>query len=86
MTPTQNVNGVEDFQGVVRNVSRLLREGGIFLFSQEHPCVTCYSGVGDRWTRDENGKKLHVNIANADFQIAAILLHMCLSEPPFKSV
>ena len=55
---------VEDFSGVVKNVSRLLCEGGIFLFSQEHPLATCYSGNGDRWTRDENGKKLHVNIAD----------------------
>ncbi|MBR4490956.1 class I SAM-dependent methyltransferase [bacterium] len=55
---------VEDFQGVVRNVYKLLNEGGIFIFSQEHPFTTCYSGTGDRWTRDENGKKLHVNISN----------------------
>lgn len=55
---------VEDFPGVVKNVYRLLSDGGIFLFSQEHPLSTCYSGIGDRWTRDENGKKLHVNIAN----------------------
>lgn len=55
---------VEDFPGVVRNVRRLLCDGGIFLFSQEHPLATCYSGTGDRWTRDENGRKLHVNIAN----------------------
>ncbi len=55
---------VEDYAGVVRNVYRLLSDGGIFLFSQEHPFSTCYSGDMDRWTRDENGVKLHVNIAN----------------------
>lgn len=55
---------VEDFSGVVANVYRLLRDGGIFLFSQEHPLATCYSGKGDRWTRDENGKKLYANIAD----------------------
>jgi ubiquinone/menaquinone biosynthesis C-methylase UbiE len=55
---------VEDFSGVVKNVYRLLCDGGIFLFSQEHPLSTCYSGAGDRWTRDENGKKIHANIAN----------------------
>ncbi len=54
---------VEDFPGVVKNVYRLLSEGGIFLFSQEHPLATCYTGKGDRWTRDENGRKIHVNIA-----------------------
>ena len=55
---------VEDFPGVVKNVYRLLGDGGIFLFSQEHPLTTCYSGTGDRWTRDENGKKLHANVAH----------------------
>ena len=55
---------VEDFGGVVANVYRLLRDGGIFLFSQEHPLATCYSGKGDRWTRDESGKKLYANIAD----------------------
>lgn len=55
---------VEDFQGVVKNVYRLLCDGGVLLFSQEHPLTTCYSGTGDRWTRDENGKKLHANIAD----------------------
>ena len=55
---------VEDFSGVAGNVYRLLNDGGIFLFSQEHPLATCYSGSGDRWTRDENGRKIHVNIAD----------------------
>ena len=55
---------VDDFSGVVKSVYRLLSDGGIFLFSQEHPFSTCYSGIGDRWTRDENGKKLYANIAN----------------------
>lgn len=55
---------VEDFSGIVKNVYRLLCDGGIFLFSQEHPLTTCYSGTGDRWTRDENGKKIHANIAD----------------------
>ena len=55
---------VEDFSGVVKNVYRLLSDGGIFLFSQEHPLATCYEGTADRWTRDETGRKIHVNIAN----------------------
>lgn len=55
---------VEDFEGVVKNVYRLLSDGGIFLFSQEHPLSTCYEGTEDRWTRDETGRKTHANIAN----------------------
>ena len=46
------------------NVYRLLSDGGIFLFSQEHPFSTCYSGKEDRWTRDENGRNIHANIAD----------------------
>ena len=54
---------VEDYKGVVKNVHRLLAPKGLFIFSQEHPMVTCHSG-GNRWTKDENGNKLHVNISN----------------------
>ncbi len=55
---------VEDFAGVIEKVHDLLSEGGIFLFSQEHPFSTCYTGKGERWTRDENGKKIHLNLAD----------------------
>lgn len=54
---------VEDFEGVVRNIHNLLVENGVFVFSQEHPLNSCHSG-GDRWTRDENGNKLYMNLAN----------------------
>ena len=54
---------VEDFEGVIRNIHNLLKENGIFIFSQENPLCTCHSG-GDRWTRDENGNKLHLNLAD----------------------
>ena len=33
------------------------------MFSQENPLCTCHAG-GDRWTRDENGNKLHLNLAD----------------------
>lgn len=54
---------VEDFSGVVKNVYKILCEGGVFLFSQENPLCTCHSG-GDRWTRDEKGEKIYVNLMN----------------------
>lgn len=54
---------VEDFAGVVRKIYDLLEEEGIFVFSQENPLNTCHSG-GDRWTRDTNGNKLYMNLAN----------------------
>lgn len=54
---------VEDFEGVIRNIHSLLKENGIFIFSQENPLCTCHS-CGNRWTRDENGNKLHLNLAD----------------------
>ena len=54
---------IEDYKGVLKNLNRLLVPGGEFVFSQEHPLATAYSG-GERWTRDENGRKLHVNLAD----------------------
>lgn len=54
---------VEDYSGVVENIYKMLSKGGILVFSQEHPLCTCHSG-GNRWTRDENGNKLYVNMAN----------------------
>ena len=54
---------VEDFTGVVQSIYSRLEKGGVFIFSQEHPLVTCHSG-GDRWTRDENGEKKYVNLSN----------------------
>ena len=54
---------VEDFEGVIRNVYHLLEENGLFVFSQENPLCTCHSG-GNRWTRDENGNKIYLNLAD----------------------
>ncbi|MBE6627830.1 MAG: class I SAM-dependent methyltransferase [Ruminococcaceae bacterium] len=54
---------VEDFYGVVKSIYHLLDRNGIFLFSQEHPLVTCH-GQGNRWTKDKNGEKIHLNLSN----------------------
>ncbi len=54
---------IEDYRGVIKNVYRLLDLDGMFVFSQEHPIVTCHPG-GDRWTKDENGHKLYANLAD----------------------
>ncbi len=54
---------VEDYAGVVQQVYRLLKPNGQFVFSQENPLCTCHSG-GDRWTRDENMRKLFMNLSN----------------------
>ncbi|MCM1039911.1 MAG: class I SAM-dependent methyltransferase [Ruminococcus sp.] len=54
---------VDDFSGVVKNIYKMLNEDGLFIFSQENPLCTCHSGA-DRWTRDADGNKLYVNLAN----------------------
>lgn len=51
---------VEDFPGVVKKVYNLLTPGGTFIFSQEHPLLTCKVA----WIKDENGEKTGVHIAN----------------------
>lgn len=48
---------VEDFPALLEKVRPLLKPKGYFIFSQEHPIVTCHKG-GDRWRKDEN--KRHV--------------------------
>ena len=55
---------VEDFEGVVKKIHDKLNVDGYFIFSQENPINTTYSGEIPRWTKDENGKKLYVNLAN----------------------
>ena len=57
------VHYVEDFRGLAENVHSLLKEGGLFVFSQENPINTCFSG-GERWTKDAQGNKIHANLAN----------------------
>jgi SAM-dependent methyltransferase len=54
---------IEDFKIVAEQVYRLLNNGGKFIFSQEHPFSTSFT-YGNRWTKDENGKKLYSNISN----------------------
>ena len=63
VTSSLAIQYVKDFEDVVKNVYRLLKKGGVFVFSQEHPLVTCHS-KGSRWTKDENGEKIHVNLSN----------------------
>ena len=54
---------VEDFAALAADVYSLLAEGGVFVFSQEHPLNTSYSG-GERWTVDETGAKRYLNLAD----------------------
>lgn len=57
------IHYVESFAEVVKKIYDKMNTGGVFVFSQEHPIATAYSS-GNRWTKDENGKKLYVNLSN----------------------
>lgn len=53
---------VENFEIIVKKVHTILKQGGAFLFSAEHPVFTAY-GTQD-WYYDENGKILHFPVDN----------------------
>lgn len=53
---------VENFEIIVKKVHTILKSGGAFLFSAEHPVFTAY-GTQD-WYYDENGKILHFPVDN----------------------
>ena len=57
------IHYVADYAGLAAGVFRLLRPGGVFVFSQEHPLTSCFT-TGERWTKGENGEKLFANISN----------------------
>lgn len=63
VTSSLAIHYVEDYQTLVHDIHELLNDNGLFVFSMVHPMNTCFSG-GDRWTRDENGRKLYANISN----------------------
>ena len=45
-----------DFPKLCADVFRLLRAGGLLLFSQEHPFTTCSENDSNYYIRDENGQ------------------------------
>src|SRR5574344_853836 len=45
------VHYVQDFSGIVPNISSMLNPGGLCIFSQENPLNTGFS-TGKRWTKD----------------------------------
>ncbi|MDD4717212.1 MAG: class I SAM-dependent methyltransferase [Eubacteriales bacterium] len=55
------VHYIKDFDSFVAGVSRILADGGVFIFSQEHPLTTA-PPAGASWTRDENKNVLHYNL------------------------
>jgi len=54
---------MENFGKLLRDINNLLSKDGEFIYSQEHPLSTAH-GKGLRWTRDEDGTRVHYNLAN----------------------
>ena len=53
---------IEDFEPLVVNISKWLKQGGTLVFSVEHPVFTSY-GTQD-WYYDSNGEILHFPVDN----------------------
>jgi len=54
---------IADFVAVVKKVHSVLNDGGVFVFSQEHPLVTA-SKAGPTWIMDENDVKTAAPISD----------------------
>jgi len=55
------IHYIKDFDSFVASVNRILVEGGVFIFSQEHPLTTA-PPAGASWTRDKNRNVMHYNL------------------------
>ena len=55
---------VEDFDGLMQKIYKLMKDNAEFVFSMSHPIVTAWDGVYDRYTRTETGERLYANLRN----------------------
>lgn len=55
---------VEDFEKLVIDISDVLKQDGILLFSQEHPVITASSGKNLGWNHDEKGREISYTFTN----------------------
>ena len=51
----------ENFEELMKNVSRLMKQDSLFVFSMSHPMSTAYDGKYPRYTRNASGKRLYAN-------------------------
>lgn len=55
---------VQDFNRLMKDISHITNDRSQIIFSMSHPIVTSYDQSIPRWTRDEEGNKLHANLYN----------------------
>lgn len=58
---------VEDFSKLIGEIVRLLKRGGILLFSQEHPVTTATKGYALGWNRDPDGRPVSYTFSDYHF-------------------
>lgn len=54
---------IEDFEAFSKGVAAHLNDGGVFIFSQEHPLTTAPIS-GAAWEKDEQGNVLHYKLSD----------------------
>lgn len=54
---------IEDFDKLLQSIYRMLKPGGVLLFSQEHPIMTA-NKTTKAWIKDEAGNKLYWPVDN----------------------
>lgn len=54
---------IKSFSKLVNNISNLLKDNGLLIYSQEHPLTTAPK-EGSSWTRNEKGEPLHYNLSD----------------------
>ena len=57
------IHYVKDFNKLARQVYEHMNDGGVFIFSQEHPLTTAPMG-GVSWEKADDGTKLHYNLTD----------------------
>lgn len=58
-----SIHYVEDYPTMIQKINGLLKKGGEFIFSTEHPIATARKG-SNHWIKTEEGNKLHWALDN----------------------
>lgn len=53
---------IKSFEDIVKKINRILKTGGVFIFSVEHPIFTAEGS--QNWYRNKNGEILHFPVDN----------------------
>lgn len=63
ITSSLAIHYIEDFDALLKSIHKSLKDGGYFIFSQEHPLTTA-PFKGPEYTLDEKGKVSHYNLSD----------------------